>query len=1591
MKVDTRLDYAAFQLSPKRTRCELFVSGGGETEKLASGLLKPFSTHLRAAEEQAGRAGHLIKLEVPEYENGEASWFTKGTLERFVRFVSTPEVLELVNTVDTEMSQLEAARNFQFSLYSQGTSEQASGSDASSLGAVPKSSETDAADTSKRELLRAIDVRLIALQQELSMGFARAFAAGFAIEHMADLIVFADRFGANRLKDACAKFMMLCQKRHDVCQWRDDGDAHSSDSDMSIENGTEGGNFVDKSQTLASTTQQGNEPLHLRVQSVDRFENICSAGGVNLTNCRGSLPNTTRNLSTESDALNKSITEKSPESSRMVPDKRKQAEVDTNRLRSCSPGRRSSSPPQRVQTGRVGPGMTRSSSNVDDQSSRGRSLNRESSDSDTESNGCDKQESESIQKTQPARRLSVQDRINLFESKQKEQQRESGEAIKKVVKVENRRLSSESGNSISLTEKAVLRRWSGASDMSVEAPTAQQTKSGNNNEVKESMTRSHSEVYVTASENSVHALSSEKDQGQIQELPPESDLGSSANEQGTLEGRKNTKFKLSSPPRARGHQRAWSSASDYSECFSDNQTTKFGSITTEERVANIAKQPAPATQFKVQLALNSQPSKIAGQGSDITHGSMNMIQTTAPYGSKIYESSADASQIGATRQGSDLDNGFFDSKPHGASRQRSDKIYGSTDTNQPGSGRQGSDRADSSLNTNKFGIDVDREGLELSNGSTSMRRSRGEEPLPRVKQSKGNQELNEELREKANQLEAIFAAHKLRSQAALEHPEDTEITRKKSSSLAVKFEKPTTQQQMCTSPRESKLESAKITSGVSERTFSTTLHNIGRESLGSSWSSAVDFDNTLMNSADHSYLNSSDKKPGLSDGGWSEEFRGKFYERYMEKRDAKLREESITKRAEKEAKLKAMQEALERTKAEMIARSAKSLEKQDSIIQARARAEKLRSFNARSLKNKKQQFEAEQSDDEEYSNDVNEQAFYKQEKSITFNTPSPSDMLSPFSSKELPKSSSAKKLSSNKATPYTTQRGSLTSPSPRSSIPVKVPSVGSASSARRRGHENPLAQSVPNFADLRKENTKPSTGRAGLSSNLGGASRGQPKSGSRKSGNEDFSYEMNGSLPPSRSTNNKEEKQRRNQAMRKSCTSMSEIKDLSDPTCEGVVLAPLKVSKEASEPVFYGKSTRRNNGASLEAKPFLRKGNGIGPGAGPGVAKMKATLAAENMKGTEDEGQAEIQNGEEIIDEFGNGQSFESPEGIADENDKHKVDLADNSDAQADSDTSQNEVQGKEGLNQTSDRSDDAISDNEALSRTPSQVNGTSILDFHMTSLPATRNLVHNEEMVESSGMRLGRAALLQQKHITGSPSMHMASSATHFSPATMGLDSPMESPASWNSHMHHSLSQMLEASDVDASADSPIGSPASWNSHSLSQMMETSDTDAARTRKKWGSAQKPVLLASQQSHKDVPKGFKRLLKFGRKSRGSETVPTDWVSASTTSEGDDDTEDTRDLAIRSADDLMRKSRMGFAPTQPTYDRNYDFGSVSGPVESDSFHDQGSIQSLRSSIPAPPANFKLREDHLSGGSSIKAPRSFFSLSSFRSKGSDSKSR
>ena len=57
------------------------MSGEGKTEKLASGLVKPFVSNLKVAEEQVAQAVQSIKLEVGKQKD-VGKWFTKGTLER---------------------------------------------------------------------------------------------------------------------------------------------------------------------------------------------------------------------------------------------------------------------------------------------------------------------------------------------------------------------------------------------------------------------------------------------------------------------------------------------------------------------------------------------------------------------------------------------------------------------------------------------------------------------------------------------------------------------------------------------------------------------------------------------------------------------------------------------------------------------------------------------------------------------------------------------------------------------------------------------------------------------------------------------------------------------------------------------------------------------------------------------------------------------------------------------------------------------------------------------------------------------------------------------------------------------------------------------------------------------------------------------------------------------------------------------------------------------------------------------------------------------------------------------------------------------
>ncbi|KAG0491731.1 hypothetical protein HPP92_004774 [Vanilla planifolia] len=88
----TRLKSAVFQLTPTRTRFDLVIVANGKTKKIVSGLVNPFLSHLKTAQDQISKGGYSIKLE-PD-PSTEAAWFTKETVESFVSSCSTSPPFE---------------------------------------------------------------------------------------------------------------------------------------------------------------------------------------------------------------------------------------------------------------------------------------------------------------------------------------------------------------------------------------------------------------------------------------------------------------------------------------------------------------------------------------------------------------------------------------------------------------------------------------------------------------------------------------------------------------------------------------------------------------------------------------------------------------------------------------------------------------------------------------------------------------------------------------------------------------------------------------------------------------------------------------------------------------------------------------------------------------------------------------------------------------------------------------------------------------------------------------------------------------------------------------------------------------------------------------------------------------------------------------------------------------------------------------------------------------------------------------------------------------------------------------------------------
>ncbi|XP_076939350.1 uncharacterized protein LOC143608011 [Bidens hawaiensis] len=237
MKSKTRLDSAVFQLTPTRTRCDLYILANGNKEKIASGLLNPFIAHLKTAQHQIAAGGYSVLL-APE-AGTNATWFTKSTVQSFVRFVSTPEILERVYTIESEILQIEEAIAIQGKNNISIKEDQYVKLVASNEGNKPAvdvdgeekaivlykpgahelPSPSAKERNSKVQLINVLETRKTVLKKEQGMAFARAVAAGFEIEQVANLLSFAECFGASRLMNGCLRFMDLWKQKHESGQW----------------------------------------------------------------------------------------------------------------------------------------------------------------------------------------------------------------------------------------------------------------------------------------------------------------------------------------------------------------------------------------------------------------------------------------------------------------------------------------------------------------------------------------------------------------------------------------------------------------------------------------------------------------------------------------------------------------------------------------------------------------------------------------------------------------------------------------------------------------------------------------------------------------------------------------------------------------------------------------------------------------------------------------------------------------------------------------------------------------------------------------------------------------------------------------------------------------------------------------------------------------------------------------------------------------------------------------------------------------------------------------------------------------------------
>ncbi|KAL7588773.1 hypothetical protein Lser_V15G36048 [Lactuca serriola] len=184
---DALLDYVELQIFPIQNRYEAYVCSSNRAHKVASGTLKQLLLHSPRVKDLSSKGSNTNFKILPPDNSNDAEWFTTATLKRFLHIIGSPDILSIGN----EITQLEETRKFQLSL------------------SVKAEVDITSSINSKNELLRAVDLRLTALKDELALAFDRATGARCSTKDISDLENFAHHFGAKDIRDSLQKFVEI--------------------------------------------------------------------------------------------------------------------------------------------------------------------------------------------------------------------------------------------------------------------------------------------------------------------------------------------------------------------------------------------------------------------------------------------------------------------------------------------------------------------------------------------------------------------------------------------------------------------------------------------------------------------------------------------------------------------------------------------------------------------------------------------------------------------------------------------------------------------------------------------------------------------------------------------------------------------------------------------------------------------------------------------------------------------------------------------------------------------------------------------------------------------------------------------------------------------------------------------------------------------------------------------------------------------------------------------------------------------------------------------------------------------------------------